>query len=154
MDNYLIDLKSAVIVHVEATRAVCQAEVGAARTMLERMAERFHLKPGRLAGDSAYGSAEMLRWLVEEQKIEPQVPVLDNPARQDGNLSRSDFTYDPGADTYTCPEGKTLTNSGRIVNEGTNRLYLGNHDLRFLERFAFSWHFTGLLCSDHCSAAS
>jgi len=64
-DNYLIDLKAAVIVDVEASRAVRQAEVGAARTMLERAAERFGLKPERLAGDSAYGSAEMLHWLVD-----------------------------------------------------------------------------------------
>ena len=32
-DNYLIDLKAAVIVDVEATRAMRRAEVGAARTM-------------------------------------------------------------------------------------------------------------------------
>src|SRR3712207_7661649 len=70
-------LKAAVIVDVEASRAVRQAEVGAARTMLERTAERFSLKPERLAADSAYGSAEMLHWLVEEQKIEPHVPVID-----------------------------------------------------------------------------
>jgi transposase len=49
-DNDLMDLKSAVIVDVEASRAVRQAEVGAARTMLERTAERFGLKPERLAG--------------------------------------------------------------------------------------------------------
>src|SRR5450432_1279957 len=35
-DNYLIDLKAAIIVDVEATRAIRQAEVGAARTMIER----------------------------------------------------------------------------------------------------------------------
>src|SRR5919112_331108 len=117
-DNYLIDLKAAVIVDVEASRAVRQAEVGAARTMLERTADRFGLKPERLAGDSAYGSAEMLHWLVDEQKIEPHVPVIDKSERQDGTFSRADFTYDPETDTYTCPEGKTLTTSGRIVNEG------------------------------------
>jgi hypothetical protein len=32
--NYLIDTDHGVIVDVEATRAICQAEVGAARTML------------------------------------------------------------------------------------------------------------------------
>src|SRR5882672_2151138 len=32
-DNYLIDLKAAIIVDVEATRAIRQAEVGASRTM-------------------------------------------------------------------------------------------------------------------------
>jgi hypothetical protein len=31
--NYLIDLKAAIILNVEATRAIRQAEVGAARTM-------------------------------------------------------------------------------------------------------------------------
>jgi len=125
-DNYLIDLKAAVIVDVEASRAVRQAEVGAARAMLERTAERFGLKPERLAGDSAYGSAEMLHWLVEEQKIAPHVPVIDKSERQDGTFARSDFGYDPESDTYTCPEGKTLTTSGTVVNEGTTRIYRGS----------------------------
>jgi hypothetical protein len=35
-DNYLIDLKHAVIVDVEATTTIRQAEVGAAKTMLDR----------------------------------------------------------------------------------------------------------------------
>jgi hypothetical protein len=35
-DNYLIDLKHAVIMDVEATTAIHQAEVGAAKTMLDR----------------------------------------------------------------------------------------------------------------------
>nr|WP_244627217.1 transposase [Microvirga tunisiensis] len=67
----------------------------------------------------------MLHWLVEEQKIEPHVPVIDKSTRQDGTFSRAEFTYDAGADPYTCPEGKTLTTSGRIVNEGTTHIYLG-----------------------------
>src|SRR6476646_9609914 len=70
-DNYLIDVQCGVIVDVEASRAVRQAEVGAARTMLERTEERFGLKPQRLAADSAYGSAPMLNWLVEEKQITP-----------------------------------------------------------------------------------
>jgi transposase len=40
-DNYLIDVKFGVIVDVEASRAIRQAEVGAARTMIERTEERF-----------------------------------------------------------------------------------------------------------------
>lgn len=35
-NNYLIDLKVAIIVDVEPTRAIRQAEVGAARTMIAR----------------------------------------------------------------------------------------------------------------------
>jgi transposase len=53
--NYLIDIQHAIILDVEATRAIRQAEVGAARTMLDRAAERFGLKPQHLAADSAYG---------------------------------------------------------------------------------------------------
>ena len=75
--NYLIDTQHAVILDVEATRAVRQAEVGAARTMLERTAERFGLKPQHLAADSAYGSADNLAWLVKEKKIAPHIPVID-----------------------------------------------------------------------------
>lgn len=58
--NYLIDAQHAIILGVEATRAILQAEVGTSRTMPERTAERFGLKPQHLAADSAYGSAENL----------------------------------------------------------------------------------------------
>jgi transposase len=60
-NNYLIDTDHGVIVDVEATRAIRQAEVGAARTMLERTETRFGIKLAFLAADSAYGSAEI--WL-------------------------------------------------------------------------------------------
>ena len=54
-DNYLIDVKAAIIVdvEVEATRAIRQAEVGAARTMIEGTDDRLGLCPERLAADSA-----------------------------------------------------------------------------------------------------
>ena len=51
-DNYLIDLKHAVIMDVEATTAVRQAEVGATKTMITRTADRFGIKPERLAADT------------------------------------------------------------------------------------------------------
>ena len=94
--------------------------------MLERTAESFGLKPEQLGVDRVYGSAEMLHWLVDEQKTELHVPIIDKSERQHGTFSRDGFSYDPEADTNTCYEGKTLTTSGRIVNEGMNRLYLGS----------------------------
>jgi hypothetical protein len=60
-DNYLIDLKHAVIMDVEATTTIRQAEVGAAKTMLDRTAEQFEVAPSRLVADAGYGSAEMCR---------------------------------------------------------------------------------------------
>jgi transposase len=106
--NYLIDLDHAVIVDVEASTAVRQAEVTAARTMIERVRERHDLSPRRLAADSAYGSAEMLDWLVNEQGVEPHIPVIDKSGRDDGTFSRSEFTYVEAEDLYRCPGGKEL----------------------------------------------
>ena len=128
-DNYLIDVKFGVIVDVEASRAIRQAEVGAAKTMIERTEERFGLKPERLAADTAYGAAPMLNWLVEEKGIAPHIPVFDRSKRDDGTFSRSDFRYDPTSDVYHCPAGKTLTTTGTLVNGGTTLLYLARkHD--------------------------
>ena len=112
--NYLIDMDHAVIVDVEASRAIRQAEVGAARTMIERSQDRFGLYPERLAADSAYGSAEMLAWLVHERGIEPHIPVFDKSERRDGTFERADFTYDHRRDLYTCPGGKELRQRQKV----------------------------------------
>ena len=128
-NNYLIDLKVAIIVDVEATRAIRQAEVGAARTMIERTEDRLGLCPERVAADSAYGSAEMLGWLVNERAIEPHIPVFDKSARDDGTFSREDFAYNQEADIYLCPSGKVLTSTGTLVNDGATLLYRASkHD--------------------------
>ena len=121
--NYLVDADNAIIVDVEATTAIRQAEVLAAKRMIERSMERFDLYPARLMGDSAYGSAEMLGWLVYEHGIEPHVTVFDKSARKDGIFSREDFTYDPAGDVYVCPGGKTLTTTGTRVNDDATLLY-------------------------------
>ena len=107
-DNYLIDLKCAVILDVEPTTAVRQAEVTAAQTMIARTADTFGIKPERLVADTGYGSAEMLAWLVDEQKIAPHIPVFDKSNRTDGTFSRADFKYDDDRDIYICPAGKPL----------------------------------------------
>ena len=115
-DNYLVDLKHAVIVDVEATTAIRQAEVGAARTMLDRTAEQFDVQPARLVADGGYGSAEMLGWLVDERGIEPHVKVFDKSERTDGTFSRGDFAYDPECDLYVCPGGKELRKRRRLFS--------------------------------------
>lgn len=128
--NYLVDTENAIIVDVEATRAIRTAEVGAARTMIDRVADRFGLKPQRLAGDSAYGSAQMLAWLVKERQIAPHIPVYDMSKRTDGTFQRADFTFDPERDQFTCPGGNLLIRHRRnfttprssVTKDGT-RLY-------------------------------
>ena len=121
-DNYLVDVKFGVIVDVEASRAIRQAEAGAAKTMISRTEERFGLKPERLAADTAYGSAATLHWIVDEKKITPHIPVIDKSKREDGSLSRADFTFDKDRNVYVCPQGKLLHTTGRI-HDGVTVLY-------------------------------
>src|SRR5436190_5159328 len=113
-NNYLIDVENAIIVDVEATTAIRQAEMTAAKRMVERSITRFDLYPERLIGDSAYGSAEMLNWLVHEQGIEPHIPVFDKSQRTDGTFSRDAFTYDHERDYYICPAEKELRKRQKI----------------------------------------
>ena len=107
--NYLIDVQNAVIVEVEASTAVRQAEVTAAKRMIERVHDDLGLWPRKLIADTGYGSAEMLAWLVHERDIHPHIPVFDKSARNNGTFARADFTYDARRDAYTCPAGKFLT---------------------------------------------
>ena len=128
-DNYLIDLKFGVIMDVEASRAIRPAEVGAAKTMIERTEQRFDIKPERLAADTAYGSGANLNWLVKDKDIAPHIPVIDKSKREDGTFSREDFTFDKERNVYTCPAGKTLTTTGKRVNDGETILFrASSHD--------------------------
>jgi len=113
-DNYLIDVKFGIIVDVEASRAIQQAEVGAAKTMIERTEQPFDIKPDYLAADTAYGSAETLNWLVNDKKIEPHIPVIDKSRREDGTFSRADFVFDKERDVYVCPNNKLLHTTGTV----------------------------------------
>jgi transposase len=106
-DNYLIDTDHGVIVDVEATRSIRQAEVGSTKTMLKRVKDKFDLGPEWLIADTAYGSGPMLGWLVD-RNIAPHIPVIDKAGRTDGTWSRADFEWDAQNNQYICPEGEPL----------------------------------------------
>ena len=125
--NYLIDVQAGIIVDVEATPALRTAEVNATRTMIERVEERFDLKPERLIGDMAYGAAELLGWMVNEKAIEPHVPVWDKTQRNDETLSSSDFQWDEQADEYRCPQGKPLRSEWRMFKTPANAHHQSRH---------------------------
>ncbi len=117
--NYLIDMENAVILDVEATPTRISKEVDATETMIERVVERFALKPDRLAGDVAYGTGEMLGWLVAHD-IDPHIPVWDrSKVGADGKFTRADFVYDQERDLYSCPGGKKLKTSGTVFDDTT-----------------------------------
>lgn len=129
-DNYLIDVKCGVIMDVEASRAIRQAEVGASQTMIERTEECFGIKPSWLAADTAYGSGPNLNWLVNEKEIAPHIPVIDKSDRKDGTFSRKDFHYDEGRDCYVCPAGCDLTTTGRVRGDDSMGYYSSVYDCR------------------------
>lgn len=106
--NYLIDVAHGVILDVEATPANRTAEVESTKRMVERVEANFDLTPERLIGDTAYGTAPMLAWMVDEKAIEPHVPVWDKTERKDGTFSRSDFQWNGEANEYRCPVDKAL----------------------------------------------
>jgi hypothetical protein len=121
--NYLIDMESSVIVDVEATPTRISKEVDAAAAMIERVAERFALKPDHVAGDVAYGTGEMLGWLVG-RRIDPHILVWDQTkVAPEGKFTRADFTYDRQRDRYICPAGKALKTSGTVL-DGTTIKYM------------------------------
>ena len=121
--NYLIDTKQAVIVDVEATPTRISKEVDATETMVERTADWLDLKPKWIAADVAYGTGEMIGWLVE-RKIDPHIPVWDqSEIASEGKFARADFVYDKTRDVYVCPNGKELRTSG-TVHDGTTIKYI------------------------------
>jgi transposase len=115
--NYLVDTEAGIIVDVEATPALRTPEVWSTKTMVERVQERFNLNPQKLIGDTAYGTAEFLVWMVEEAGIEPYVPVWDMGDNKPDRFGRSDFHYNEQTDSYTCPGGKQLLRSRRNYSQ-------------------------------------
>jgi len=115
--NYLIDVAAGIVVDVEATPAHKIDEIHATKTMIERVEDRFDLRPDRLIGDTNYGTAAILGWMVDEKHIEPHVPVWDMTQRNDETLSSSDFQWDEQADEYRCPQGRPLRSQWRAFKK-------------------------------------
>lgn len=126
--NYLIDLKAGIIVDVEASAVNKTAEVEATRRMIDRVEDKFDMKPARLVGDTNYGSAAMLGWLVDEKRIAPHIPVWDKSERNDGTFGRSSFTFDAENNRYVCPAGKFLRTAWRSKKKNPFRYRASLHD--------------------------
>ena len=120
--NYLVDVEAGIIVDVEATPAARADEVNATRIMVDRVEAQFNLKPARLIGDMAYGSAKLLDWMVNEKAIEPHVPPWDKTQRRDETLSSSDFEWDELANEYRCPQGHALRSHWRTFQNPRNHI--------------------------------
>jgi IS5 family transposase len=133
--NYLIDTEAGIILDVEATPASRTPEVWSTKTMIERVKDRFGLETKKLIGDTAYGTAEFLNWMVNEANIEPHVPVMDWGDEQDDRFGRSDFSFDEDKDLYTCPNGKELRRFWRNFKKPRTGVTKAN-DIKYTSRKA------------------
>jgi hypothetical protein len=86
--------------------------------MIKRTEERLGLKPERLAADTAYGTGKFLDWVISTG-ITPHIPVWDMSKREEGILSRADFTFDRQRNLYICPQGKFLRTTGTVLDGRT-----------------------------------
>ncbi len=109
--NIMIDVENGVIMDVEATPGFRTDEVESTKVLLERIETKYNIKPKRLMGDTAYGCADMLGYLVNEKKIEPHIPIWDKSKRNDDTYSISDFIWNEEEDRYQCPSGVTKANT-------------------------------------------
>lgn len=91
-DNVLADVQAGIILDVEATPAYRSDEIDSTKTMIDRVEARCELKPEHLIGDTAYGTASLLGWMVEEKEILPHVLVWDHSGITPGLFRPSDFT--------------------------------------------------------------
>jgi transposase len=140
--NYLIDLDAGIIMDVEATQAHRSLEVEATKTMIQRVEDRFDVKPNRLVGDTAYGTAPMLHWMVNEKHIAPHVRVWDRTQRKDETLSSSEFHWSEEVNEYRCPEGHPLKSNWRpfktprdhVTQAGTIVYRASQHDCETCSR--------------------
>jgi hypothetical protein len=89
--------------------------------MIDRVEKRFCLKPDRLVGDTAYGVAPMLGWMVQDKGIAPHVPVWDKTERKDGTLSSTEFVWDEQTKEYRCPQGHALLSERRQFTKPRER---------------------------------
>jgi hypothetical protein len=64
--------------------------------------------------------------MVNEQAIEPHVPVWDKTRRKDDTFSSSDFQWNEQANEYRCPQGQPLRSQWRAFKRPRTHLTKAN----------------------------
>lgn len=82
----------------------------------------------RLVGDTAYGTAPMLGWMVKDKGIAPHVPVWYRTERKDGTLSSNEFVWNEYANEYRCPQGHALLSERRVFTRPRESRHQGRDD--------------------------
>jgi len=112
--NYLIDIENNIIVDVEATPSYRISEIDSTKTMINRVEENYGILPDCLMGDTAYGTAELLNWILGKG-IAPHSPVWKKTHTENENYNAATFTFDKQANEYICPNNKRLCTNSRAT---------------------------------------
>jgi transposase len=105
-DHYLVDGGRARIILAALAAPAEVQEHQPALDLLWWARFRWKLWPRQITGDTKYGTAANIV-AIEDQGIRAYVP-LSEAGQRPGWFSEQDFSYDPTADTYSCPGGQTL----------------------------------------------
>ena len=124
-DNYLIDLKAAIIVDVEATRAIRQAEVGAARTMIESAPKiASGSVPSAWLPTVPTGQPRCWEWLVNERRESSRTfRCSTSRLATMGRLRAETSTMIRKPISTSVQPARSLTSTGTLVNDGATLLY-------------------------------
>jgi hypothetical protein len=107
--NYLIDIENAVIVDVEATPARTYDEVTATQTMLDRVEERFDLRPRRLAADTSLRDGQVPRLAGQEEENHPAHPGVGEERSAGRHLLPFGFPLGQETRSLHLPQRETAT---------------------------------------------
>ncbi len=139
LDHRTVDGKHGLITDTHVT----PGNINDARPYLDRLdrqCERFQLNPIKVGLDAGYNTAAICHGLVK-RGIDGVVGYK-RPHSPVGRLKRRDFTYDPEADEYRCPQGEALPYS--TTNREGYREYKSNprvcKDCPLLDQCTRSWN--------------
>jgi len=82
--------------------------------MINRVEENYGILPDCLMGDTAYGTAELLNWILGKG-IAPHSPVWKKTHTENENYNAATFTFDKQENEYICPNNKRLCTNGRAT---------------------------------------
>jgi transposase len=104
-DHYVVDGGKARIILAALVTPADVMENAPLPDLLWRTRFRWRLQPGRVVGDTTYGTIDNIR-AVEDAGIRASFPLPDWDRTPYYGPSR--FAYEPERDAYRCPEGQLL----------------------------------------------
>ena len=113
--NYLIDLRAGIIVDVEATPAYRSQEVDSTKTMIDRVEQRFQLKPHK--SGRRYGLRHRDRCLTGWSRKRPSNRTCRCGTSRNARTRPSQAATSNGTKTvneYRCPQGHPLRSPHRF----------------------------------------